>query len=181
MKPWAIAAAAALLVVPALAGAQSHQPYAGLEKRSVKALSDQQIADLEAGRGMGLALAAELNGYPGPMHVLDLADPLGLTPAQRNETRALFVAMKAEAVALGTRIIAAEGDLDRRFASGAITEPTLLDGVREVAALQGELRAAHLKYHLAVARLLTPQQVAHYAELRGYRKDAPPSHHPGRH
>jgi hypothetical protein len=49
--------------VPA-ALAQSQQPYAGLAGRSIKALSEQQIADLQAGRGMGLALAAELNGYP---------------------------------------------------------------------------------------------------------------------
>ncbi|WP_112664040.1 hypothetical protein [Microvirga flavescens] len=53
---------------PALAQHQ-HAPaassYAGLETRAVKALSDQQVADLRAGRGMGYALAAELNGYPG--------------------------------------------------------------------------------------------------------------------
>jgi hypothetical protein len=58
---------------------QARQPYAGLEARSIKTLSDQQIGDLRAGRGMGLALAAELNGYPGPMHVLELADALGLS------------------------------------------------------------------------------------------------------
>lgn len=181
MRSWAIAAAAALLLVPEMAGAQNHQPYAGLEKRPVKALSDQQIADLEAGRGMGLALAAELNGYPGPMHVLELAEPLGLTPVQHDGTLALFAAMKAEAMALGARLIAAEGELDRRFASGVVTDSSLPDSVREIAALQGELRLAHLKYHLAVARLLTPQQVTHYAELRGYRRESPPSHHHGRH
>ena len=35
------------------------QPYAGLQQRDVKALSDTQLADLRAGRGIGLALAAE--------------------------------------------------------------------------------------------------------------------------
>ena len=40
-------------------------PYAGMQSRPIKALSEQQVADLQAGRGMGLALAAELNGYPG--------------------------------------------------------------------------------------------------------------------
>ncbi|TMJ88150.1 MAG: hypothetical protein E6G78_09930, partial [Alphaproteobacteria bacterium] len=59
--------------------AQSQQPYAGFEARSIKALSQQQIADLRAGRGMGLALAAEVNGYPGPMHVLQFADSLDLS------------------------------------------------------------------------------------------------------
>lgn len=74
----------AAVIVLALAGTASAQqhgqaPYAGLQQRSVKALSDQQIGDLRAGRGMGLALAAELNGYPGPLHVLEFAEKLGLT------------------------------------------------------------------------------------------------------
>ncbi len=51
-------------------------PYAGMENRRVKALSDQQIVDLKAGRGMSLALAAELNGYPGPLHALELGSVL---------------------------------------------------------------------------------------------------------
>ena len=33
--------------------------------------------------GMGLALAAELNGYPGPAHVIELAKSLGLSEPQR--------------------------------------------------------------------------------------------------
>src|SRR5581483_11779332 len=69
-------AVTALLAVGGVAFAQhlqhqhqsSQAPYAGLQHRAVKALSDQQLADLRAGRGMGLALAAELNGYPGPIH-----------------------------------------------------------------------------------------------------------------
>lgn len=73
-----IAAATTLMVLTATGGiAQLHQPYAGLQSRSIKALSDEQLADLRAGRGMGLALLAELNGYPGPLHVIELADPLG--------------------------------------------------------------------------------------------------------
>lgn len=60
-----------------------------MQARLVKALSDQQIADLRAGRGIGMALPAELNGYPGPLHVLELADALGLTPEQRGRMRSL--------------------------------------------------------------------------------------------
>src|SRR5215470_5926245 len=71
--------------------AQEQRPYAGLQNRSIKTLSDQQIADLNAGRGMGLALAAELNGYPGPIHAIELAEQLHLSPM-----RSLFEAMKAE-------------------------------------------------------------------------------------
>src|SRR5262245_12308395 len=84
MKAWI---AALLIVLAAPAGAQQHQrghgPYAGMQHRGIKALSEQQIADLRAGKGMGLALAAELNGYPGPIHVLELGDRLELSAQQR--------------------------------------------------------------------------------------------------
>src|SRR5579883_151022 len=89
-------AVAGIVHAAACGAAAAQSPYAGLEARPVKALSDEQIADLKAGRGMGLALAAELNGYPGPRHLLDLADQLSLTPAQRAEVQRLFDAMAAE-------------------------------------------------------------------------------------
>ena len=53
---------------------------------------------------MGLALAAELNGYPGPMHAIELADRLELSPEQRARLRALFDAMKAETIPIGARL-----------------------------------------------------------------------------
>jgi hypothetical protein len=58
------------------------QPYAGIQNRPIKTLSDQQIADLNAGRGMGLALAAELNGYPGPVHAIDIPNSWALLPSK---------------------------------------------------------------------------------------------------
>jgi len=88
-------------------------PYAGMQTRGIKALSDSQIGDLQAGRGMSLALAAELNGYPGPLHVLELADKLGLSAEQRGKVQQLFDSMKAEAVSLGAKLIEQEAELDR--------------------------------------------------------------------
>jgi hypothetical protein len=145
-------------------------PYTGLEQRAVKALSDQQIADLRAGRGMGFALAAELNGYPGPAHVLELADLLGLTDAQRNSTKALFEDMKAETIAIGERIIAEETALDRLFADRSITPAALAAAAARIGAAQGELRGAQLRYHLAMRAVLASDQIARYDEHRGYRK-----------
>ena len=95
------------------ANAQSSQPYAGLQQRPVKALSHQQIDDLQAGRGMGLALAAELNGYPGPSHVLELGDRLALSADQRSQIQLLFDAMKQEALPLGKKLVEQEKELDR--------------------------------------------------------------------
>jgi hypothetical protein len=143
-------------------------PYAGMDQRIVKALSDPQIADLKAGRGMGLALAAELNGYPGPSHVLELADALQLSDAQRDKTKALLDAMKAETIPLGERLIAGETALDRLFATKTVTPASLDEATSRISAMQGTLRAAHLRYHLAMLEVLSAPQVAHYAELRGY-------------
>jgi Spy/CpxP family protein refolding chaperone len=143
-------------------------PYAGLEGRGIKALPEAELADLLAGRGAGMALPAELNRYPGPKHALDLAGELGLTREQEAETRRLFERMQAEAVPLGEAVVGGEAELDRLFASGATDESMLRALVAEIARLRGELRFTHLKYHLAMRRLLSPEQVAAYDVARGY-------------
>jgi hypothetical protein len=150
-------------------GNHGSKPYAGLEQRAVKALSEQQVADLRAGRGMGLALAAELNGYPGPLHVLELADQLELSGELRARMRELFDAMKTEAVPMGETLIAQEAALDRAFAERSISAETLAALTAQIGETQGRLRAIHLKYHLTTADLLSPHQRHRYAELRGYR------------
>jgi hypothetical protein len=155
-------------VIVAAASAHAQTPYAGMQTRTIKALSDQQVGDLTSGSGMGLALAAELNGYPGPSHVLELADKLELSAAQKNEVQRLFEAMRAEAVPLGARLIEQEAELDRQFASRTVTPESLKASTAAVAATQGVLRETHLKYHLSTAALLSPAQVVKYAELRGY-------------
>jgi Spy/CpxP family protein refolding chaperone len=157
-----------LIAFASAALAQSHQPYADFEGRSIKALSEQQIADLRAGRGIGLALAAELNGYPGPMHVLELADALDLSGQQRAKMQELFNTMKAEAIPLGEQLIAQEAELDKAFASKTITAATLAASTETIGATHAALRQAHLKYHLSTVEVLTPAQIQRYAELRGY-------------
>src|SRR5712671_927614 len=82
------------------------QPYAGMESRAIKTLSDQQIADLKEGNGMGLALAGELNGYPGPRHAIDLAEQLRLSPDQVAKLNEFYAAMKSETMPMGATLIA---------------------------------------------------------------------------
>jgi Spy/CpxP family protein refolding chaperone len=147
-----------------------------MQMREIKALSNQQVADLQAGSGMGLALAAELNGYPGPSHVLELADKLDLTSDQRAGVKTLFDSMKAEALPLGSKLIHQESELDQQFAARIVTPESLAASTASVAVTQGELRETHLKYHLSTAALLTPDQMKRYAELRGY-GDQPIHHH----
>jgi len=175
MRLWNSAA----LFLLAAAAAHAEQPYAGLQTRPIKALSEQQVADLSAGRGMGLALAAELNGYPGPAHVLELADKLELSTDQRAGIQRLFDSMKAEALPLGAKLLEQEADLDNQFASHTVTPESLKASTAAVAATQGVLRETHLKYHLSTVAVLSPGQMQRYAELRGYGVQSPPSteHH----
>jgi hypothetical protein len=72
----------------------------------------------------------KLNGYPGPTHVLELAD--------------------------------------RLFAEKRMTRTELNDATARIGIAQGELRAAHLRYHIEMVDILTPAQIASYDELRGY-------------
>jgi Spy/CpxP family protein refolding chaperone len=151
-----------------VSAAPAASPYAGMERRDVKALSEQKINDLRAGRGMDLSLPAELNGYPGPAHVLELADALHLSDDQRAKAKELFEAMKAEAIPIGERILSDETALDRLFAEKHATRAEVDAATSRIASAQGELRAAHLHYHVAMSELLTPEQIMQYAELRGY-------------
>ena len=158
-----------LLLVPLPAQAQEHgAPYPGRQEREIKALPEDKAQAYLEGRGMELALAAELNHYPGPLHALELAGPLELTGVQKAETEKTRAAMLGEAKKLGRLIVEREEELDKLFAAETIDEGALHALVREIARLQGELRIAHLRRHLEMKRILTPEQVKRYDELRGY-------------
>jgi len=153
-----------LAATPVLA----QQPYAGQQAREVKSLSAEEVRQYLSGAGMGYAKPAELSSYPGPMHVLELADKLVLTPEQRSRTQALVDAHKAEARAIGAKRVEAERALDALFASRAMDEAALGAAVRAAAALEGEYRLSHLETHRRMRALLTEGQVARYNHLRGY-------------
>ena len=178
MKRCFLAACIAAFVSEALAAPVSN--YAGQQSREIKALPTDDVQSYLSGKGMGLAKAAELNGYPGPSHVLELATELGLTTEQRRRTEALFAAMQASAVRLGRTLVEEERKLDQLFAGKSVT-PELLDAsLARIGTLQGKVRGVHLDAHLAQVRILTPEQVARYIELRGYaspRESSPHGQH----
>jgi Spy/CpxP family protein refolding chaperone len=178
MKMRSTIAALALASAAAVAFAQPHQqgpqhkqiaqPYAGEQTREVASLSPEELRGLEEGRGMGLAKSAELNGHPGPSHVLELAEELKLTAEQRRLVQAAFERMQAKAKALGEAYIKAEKAVDQAFKSGTADAAEVAARVAEANRLLGEVRLSHLLAHVEVTPLLSPEQRARYAELRGY-------------
>ncbi len=176
-------AAVAALLGPAAVLAQL-SPYAGEQARTIKSLSDQEQRSLLAGEGAGLARAAELNGYPGPAHVLEHAQALALTPEQHAATQALREAHKERASRLGEALVESERKLDQAFASRQIDAQRLSQLMADIAERQAAVREEHLRTHLQQTELLSPWQVRHYAVLRGYAgghgSQHQPSHHPAR-
>ena len=172
----------AALTLPLFASAQP-SPYASEQSRSIKSLSESDIAGYLAGRGMGLARAAELNRYPGPRHVLDLAAELNLTAAQVAQLKTFFATMEAAAKSAGEQLVARERELDQLFARQEATAPRVLALTAEIGRLQGLVRAAHLNAHVATTAILTPDQVTRYAATRGYDSagQSPAAHDPSRH
>lgn len=173
------------LLLPAAAVAQGHghgthgqahapgqavisSPYAGMETREIKTLSEQDIADLRRGAGWGLALAAELNGVPGPAHLLELKNEIALSADQVSAIEAIFAAMQAEAQSAGERFIAAEAAIEEAFREGDLRPDILRALIDTAEAARAELRYVHLSRHLETPPLLTAEQIALYNDLRGY-------------
>ena len=148
--------------------AEAQSPYSGQESREIKALSEQEVEAYLNGKGMGFAKAAELNQYPGPRHVLDMAGQLDLTEEQSKKTQAVFDTMKSTAITLGKQLVEKEQELDQRFANNSIDPASLEKLLLEIGTLQARLRFVHLNAHLEQKALLSKHQVQQYVELRGY-------------
>lgn len=154
-----------LATIPLLA---QTSPYTSMQQRPIKALSEDAVREYREGAGMGLALAAELNGYPGPKHILELADKLELTDAQKTAVKGVFDRMHDDAVKLGAEIVDLEAVLDRAFRDASIKPEQLAELTTKIATLQGRLRYRHLVAHLESREILTAGQRQEYAKLRGY-------------
>ena len=149
------------------------QPYGAYQSRPIKALSAEDIAGLRAGNGMAMAMPAELNRYPGPMHVLENAKALGLSAEQIAALTQRRDAMRTEAIVLGEQVLAGEGELDTLFRSGTANAAAIERITAKLGDLRGRLRAVHLRTHLDTRASLTEAQIATYQSLRGY--DSPAS------
>ena len=161
--------------------ASESSPYAGEEAREIKSLSKAEVDGLLSGKGMGYAKAAELNGYPGPAHVLELSEKLSLSADQRRETEIIFSQMEAAAKDLGADLVKAERALDDAFRSKKIDESSLSKLVQDIGTIESRLRTVHLRAHLNQTKILNNEQITGYIELRGYNRAGHGSHHKHHH
>jgi len=160
-----------LILLPSSALAQhdhGHSPYAGTQSADLPSLTDEEVGQLRAGEGMGLARPAELNHYPGPKHSLELGEALALTEDQILRITAIHDAMLDQAVEKGEEILTVEGHLNATFATGTAAASGIERMTRHLGLLRGELSFIHLEAHLDTRAVLTDDQVGRYDELRGY-------------
>ena len=156
---------AALLTPPASPQHVHPQPPTA-DAAATSALSAEAVAQLLNGDGMGLARPAEMNGYPGPKHLLERATELALNTEQQKQLAAVRQQVLDRARPLGQSIVNAERALDGAFKAGTLTEGELQTQVQAIGALQAELRAVHLQAHLLAKPILTPEQVRKYYAQR---------------
>jgi hypothetical protein len=150
------------------AGHAPASPYAGEEARAIKSLSPDDIAELRRGGGWGLAKAAELNGVPGPAHLLELKDAVPLNKEQIAAIGEIFATMQADAIAEGERLIGHEQALDDAFRTRSVTQDSLRRLLANIEQSRAALRYIHLAAHLSASALLTKEQTTRYVALRGY-------------
>jgi hypothetical protein len=147
--------------------------YIGQEKREIKSLSKEDVEELRVGAGWGLAKAAELNGLPGPKHILEMKEEIELTVEQEESVIALYRDMNKEAIKLGNELIEYEQELNNRFAERNIDEKILNKLLENISETYKSLRFTHLSAHLKTPTILTENQIKKYNKLRGYSSDDP--------
>src|SRR5437867_1703590 len=138
MKRAAPVVALAVLIVIAGSGgadAQHSAGHAGAESVQHHALVqtyekafEQNVA---SGRGFGMAFAADQNGYPGPLHVLELKDRLKLTADQEAKMQTMMQAMFAESKPKSAQLLEAEAKLRRLFADRSADDAAVRAAVGE--------------------------------------------------
>jgi Spy/CpxP family protein refolding chaperone len=118
------------------------------------------------GRGFGMAFAADQNGYPGPMHVLEMKDRLKLSAEQEAKVQHLMHAMFAESKPKSARLLEAEATLRRLFAEKTADDAGVRAAVDAIERAPPDVRLVDLLTHLKTRDLLTEEQRRLYHEAR---------------
>ena len=132
----------------------------------IKTLSKQEISGYLNGRGMGFAKAAEMHRYPGPSHVLELAEQLHLSDQQLKASQMLFDEMQKRAREKGLQLLRKEEEIEALFRQSRATPEQLGKLLEQAASLRAKLRFVHLAAHIEQKQLLSEPQIDHYTRLR---------------
>jgi hypothetical protein len=154
------------------ARAAAHAAEAAREGTGIPALSEAQTAGYLDGKAMWHASVAELNHYPSPRRVFELAEALELTEGQRRATTKLDEETRQEAIRLGRELVALEQKLNRIFVWNQATADNIAIIVIDIGTLQTQLRLTHLVASIRQKSLLTEEQVRRYDELQGRGMDS---------
>ncbi len=149
------------------AAAQEPASSSADQDTAVKSLTERDMRELRDGRGMGAGRVAELNGYPGPRHVLELANELELSDEQIEQTQLAFAEMRSSAVATGAEIIEAERSLDEQFAAQNVDPASVQTALTQIGVMRARLRYVHIEAHMKMREILTDEQIEAYGLLRG--------------
>jgi len=142
-------------------GGQGYEPHLAAQQ-----CQKQFEAVIVDGRGFGLAFVADQEGYPGPLHVLELKDWLRLHPDQERAMQRMMDAMFAESKPAAARLLAAERRLRSLFVTATADEPSVRAAVADVERAHTELRLVHLLTHLRTREHLTNEQRRLYHAAR---------------
>ena len=145
--------------------------YIGQENEIIKSLSSEDIESLETGTGDAfgsMTKLAELNGHPGPRHILDLGKELGLTTVEKEYIIIIYNDMKREALISGQEILQIEKTANKLFANKSISDSELQRLIIKSAENYGKLRYIHLTTHLKIMDILSQEQIILYNTLRDY-------------
>ena len=147
-------------------GSHGAESSASPAHRRMHAALEERKGVISRGLGAGLAFPADQNGYPGPLHVLELKDVLKLTAQQERQVEALQTAMFTASRPASSRLLEAEARLRRLFADARADEPGVRSAVAETEHAWTELRLVHLFAHLETRAVLTEEQRRLYQEAR---------------
>lgn len=142
--------------------------YIGQENRLIKSLSAHDLESIKKGKGWGLAKAAELNGVPGPLHLLEMKKEIALSSNQIKKIEKLYEEMKTQAIAEGKTLISLERELNLLFSDNSVTNKKLKNILERVSKSYSDLRYIHLSAHIKASKFITSEQTKNYNKLRGY-------------
>ena len=128
-----------------------------------------------------MAKAAELNGLPGPAHLLEMKEGIDLNAEQVRAIENSYKRMKRQAIPLGHELIELERQLNDHFANRTISDDSLRKLLQKISQVYAKLRFVHLSTHLKTPEILTPEQITLYNKLRGYSTDDPCENNPKGH